>query len=343
MVQFTNSTYAPEKWKLDHNSIPFRESLIVVFTLLYRLRVQLRRHNRQRGLPLIQRFSGRVMQILDALVNWCMHFQDYDETSVEKKILNARVAPFENEVLVKVEKKKAEKHPWDIAHEIMKEQKQAALAVKWAIIPIEVLMDEQFLEVLHSIEEITDTTPLRDAARQLPKQLYGIIQAHEQMTRIPVKVTDQLVFDVAKTYYYSVIRSLCKLIKSIQQGQWTTLISLAKIIQDQRDENEEFRSLTELLEEIKQLQQWMEKLKKHVNTQLERMDKKTSVASVTISELKSRVHMLETSMETNLDFDPHTDQPLWAFPGELVELNTPEIGILFCEEREELKPSNEQQ
>ena len=197
---------------------------------------------------------------------------------------------------------------------------------------------EQFLEVLHSIEEITDTTPLRDAARQLPRQLYGIIQAHEEMTRIPVEVTDQLVFDVAKTYYYSVIRSLCKLIKSIQQGQWTTLISLAKIIQDQRDENEEFRKLTELPEGIKQLQQRMEKLKKYVNTQLERMDKKTSVASVTISELKSRVHMLETSMETNLDFDPHADQPSWAFPGELVELNTPEIDILFREEQEELEP-----
>ena len=72
------------------------------------------------------------------------------------------------------------------------------MAVKWVIIPIEVLMDEQFLNVLHSLEEITDATPLRDAARQLPKQLYGIIQAHEQMTRIPAEVTDQLVFDVAK-------------------------------------------------------------------------------------------------------------------------------------------------
>ena len=343
MVQSTNSTYAPEKWKLDHNSIPFRESLIVIFMLLYGLRVQLRRHNRQRSLQLIQRFSRTVIQLLDALMNWCTHFQDYDETGVEKKILNARVAPFENEILVKVEKKKMEKHPWDIAHEIMKEQKQAALAVKWAIIPIEVLMDEQFLEVLHSIEEFTDATPLRDAARQLPKQLYGIIQAHEQMTRIPAEVTDQLVFDVTKTYYYSVIRSLCKLIKSIQQGQRTTLISLAKIIQDQRDEIEEFRLLSKLLEEIKQLQQQMEKLQKHVNTQLERMDKKTSVASVTISELKSRVYILETAMETNLDFDPHADQPSWVFPGELVELNTPENDVLFHEEPEELGPPNEQQ
>ena len=56
------------------------------------------------------------------------------------------------------------------------------------------------------------------------------------MTRIPAELTDQLVFDVAKTYYYSVIQSLCKLIKSIQQGQRTALISLAKMVQDQKDE-----------------------------------------------------------------------------------------------------------
>ena len=87
----------------------------------------------------------------------------------------------------------------------------------------------------------------------------------------------------------------------------------------------------------------MEKLKKHVNTQLERMDKKTSVASVTILELKSRVYILETAMKTNLDFDPHADQPSWVFPGELVELNTPENDVLFHEEPEELGPPNEQQ
>ena len=184
-------------------------------------------------------------------MNWCTRLQDFEETYVEKQVLNARVIPYENKITTKAEKKKMDKHPWDIAHEIMKEQEQAALAVKWAIIPIEVLMDEQFLNVLHSIEEITDATPLRDAAKQLPRQLYGIIQAHEQMTRIPAELTDQLVFDVAKTYYYSVIRSLCKLIKSIQQGQQTTLISLAKIVQDQKDEIETYQTLLKLPEEMK--------------------------------------------------------------------------------------------
>ena len=342
MTQYANSSHAPEEWKFDHNSVPFRESLIVIFMLLYGLKVRVQRPNWQRSLQLIQRLSGRVIQILDALMNWCTHFQDYNETGVEKKILNARVAPYENEVLAKVEKKKTEKHSWDIAHEIMKEQEQAALAVKWAIIPLEVLMDEQFLNVLHSVEEITDATPLRDAARQLPKQLYSIIQVHEQMTRIPAEVTDQLIFDVAKTYYYSVICSLCKLIKSIQQGQRTTLLSLAKIIQDQRDKIEEFCPLTKFMDEIKQMQQRIEKFKKHMNVQLERMDKKASVASVAISELKSRMHMLETAMETKLDYDPHEDQPTWMTLGELIEINSPENDVLFREEQEELGTPNKQ-
>ena len=343
MAQYNNSMHTPEEWKLDYNSIPFREGLIVVFIFLYGLRIQLRGPNQQRSLQLIQKLSGKIVQLLNTSMNWCTRLQDFKETNVKKQVLNAKVIPYENKIATRVEKKKTDKHPWDIAHEIMKEQERAALAVKWAIIPIEVLMDEQFLDVLHSIEEITDATPLRDAAKQLPKQLYGIIQAHEQITRIPNELTDQLVFDVAKTYYYSVIQLLCKLIKSIQQGQRTTLISLAKMVQDQKDEIETYQALLKLPEEMKRLQQQMEKLKKHVNIQLERMDKKTSVASVTISELKSRVHMLETAMETNLDFDPHADQPSWVFPGELVELNTPENDVLFREEQEELGPPNEQQ
>ena len=117
---------------------------------------------------------------------------------IRKPLRNAKVIPYENKVNAKVEKKKKDKHPWDIAQEIILEWERAALAVKWAIIPLEVLMDEQFLKVLHSIEEITDATPLRDAAKQLPKQIYNIIQSQEQMMRISAKLTDQLVFDVAK-------------------------------------------------------------------------------------------------------------------------------------------------
>ena len=150
-------------------------------------------------------------------------------------------------------------------------------------------------------------------------------------------------FDVAKTYYYSVIESLCKLIKSIQQGQRTALVSLAKIVQDQRDEIERYQTSLKLPEEVRQLQWEMEKLKKHVDTHLERTDKKTSVTSVTISEIRSQIHRLETTIEGNFEHIPEPDQPSWVFPGDIVEIHAPEDDILFHEESERQIPSNDHQ
>ena len=162
------------------------------------------------------------------------------------------------------------------------------------------------------------------------------------------KLTDQLVFDVSKTYYYSIIESLCRLIKSIQQGQRTTLVSLAKIIQEQRDEIEKYQALLKLPEEMRQLQlgmeMRMEKLKKHVNTHLERIDKKTSVASVTMSEIRSQIHRLENTVEGNFEHIPEPDSPSWVFPGDIVELHAPEDDIIFHDEGDSnTSPSKQQQ
>ena len=87
----------------------------------------------------------------------------------------------------------------------------------------------------------------------------------------------------------------------------------------------------------------MEKLKKHVNTHLERMDKKTSVTSVTISEIRSQVHRLEATIEVNFDYIPLPDQPSWVFPGDIVDINAPEEDVLFHEEHEEPEPSDDRQ
>ena len=273
--------------------------------------------------------------------------QDYDDTIIEKHVVNAKVIPYENKTIVKPERREEDKHPWDIAQEIMAEQRQAALDVKWAALPLETLMDEQFLIILHAIEEITDVTPLREAIIQLPKKIYEIVKLHEQLTTIPAELTDQLIFDVSKIYYYSVIESLCRLIKSIQQGQRTTLVSLAKIIQEQRDEIEKYQTLLKLPEEVRQLQLGMEikmkKLKKHVNTHLERMDKKTSVASVTISEIRSQIHRLENTIEGNFEHIPEPDSPSWVFPGDIVELHAPEDDIIFHDEGDSETPPNSQQ
>ena len=161
------------------------------------------------------------------------------------------------------------------------------------------------------------------------------------MTRIPEELTDQLIFDLAKTYYYSIIECLCKLNKSIQQGQRTALVSLAKIVQDQKDEIERYQTLLGLPREMRQMQQEMQKLKRHVNTQLERIDKKTNVTSVTTSEVRSQVHRLEAVIEGNFDHIPEPDGPIWVFPGEIVKLQTSEEDSLFHDTHEESLPSNE--
>ena len=339
MAQYTNSTRNSDDWNFYFQSFPYSEGLFVLLVFLYGLKIQLRKPNHQRNVKLIKEFQGKMMHLLNTLMNWCAYLQDFDDTHIRKHVKNVKVIPYENKTIAKVEEKKEEKHPWDIAQEIMLEQKQAALAVKWAIIPLEILMDEQFLTILHAIEGITDATPLREAAKQLPKQIYEIIQSQEQLTRIPAELTDQLVFDVAKTYYYSVIESLCKLIKSIQQVQRTSLVSLAKIVQDQRDEIERYQTLLKLPEEVRQLQWEMEKLKKHVDTHLERTDKKTSVTSVTISEIRSQIHRLEATIEGNFEHIPEPDQPSWVFPGDIVEIHAPEEDILFHGERDRQVPS----
>ena len=343
MTQYTNSTCNSDDWKLYFRSLPYGESLFVLLVVLYGLKIQLRKPNRQRNVKLIKDFQRKMMHLLNTLLNWCAYLQDFDDTHTRKHVKNVKVIPYENKTIAKVEKKKEEKHPWDIAQEIILEWEWAALAVKWAIIPLEILMDEQFLTILHAIEGITDATPLREAAKQLPKQIYEIIQSQEQLTRIPAELTDQLVFDVAKTYYYSVIESLCKLIKSIQQGQRTSLVSLAKIVQDQRDEIERYQTLLKLPEEVRQLQREMEKLKKHVDIHLERTDKKTSVTLVTISEIRSQIHRLETTIERNFEHIPELDQTSWIFPGDIVEIHVPEEDILFHGEHDGQVPSNEHQ
>ena len=87
----------------------------------------------------------------------------------------------------------------------------------------------------------------------------------------------------------------------------------------------------------------MEKLKKHVNIQLERTDKRTNVTSVTISELRSQVHKLAAILKANFDDIPPPDQSSWLFPGDLVEINAPKDDVLFHEEQEGPGTPNDQQ
>ena len=346
MAEYANSTPNSNDWELYFKSSTYSECLLILIILSYGLKIQLQKLSHQRNINLMKEFKKKVVHMLVILLDWCTFMRDYDD-AIEKEVINAKIIPYENKTIIKPERRGEGRHPWDIAQEIMAEQKQAALAVKWGILPLETLMDEQFLSVLHAVEEITDVTPLREAALQLPKKIYEMVRQYEQLTEVPAELTDQLIFDISKTYFYSVLESLCRLIKTIQQGQRMSLISLAKIIQEQRDEIERYKVLLKLPAEVRQLQLRMEvkmeRLKRHVNMHLERMDKKTSITSVTISEIRSQIHRLENAIEGNCEQIPEPNSLSWVFPGDIVELHAPEDDIIFHDESDDNTSTNRQQ
>ena len=86
---------------------------------------------------------------------------------------------------------------------------------------------------------------------------------------------------------------------------------------------------------MRQLQQKMDKLMKHVNIHLERTDKKTSVTSVTLSEIRSQIHRLEATIEGNFEHIPEPDQSSWVFPSDIAQIHALENDTLLCEEFKE--------
>ena len=199
----------------------------------------------------------------------------------------------------KVEETKKEnpnenKHPWDIAQQIITEQNRASLAVKWSAIPLEVLFDEQFLTILHAVEELTDASPLQNAATQLPEDIYKIVKQYEHIPVVSAKSVDELIYNISKTYFYSVIESLCRPIKSIQQGQRTSLVSMARVINEQNDLIEKYQELIKLPQQMKemqdQLQEQIEQIKGRTAKHLDRIYRRAITTYTTISEIRSQIH-----------------------------------------------------
>ena len=89
---------------------------------------------------------------------------------------------------------------------------------------------------------------------QLPKSIYEIVKQYEHMPVISAKSIDDLIYNISKTYFYSVIESLCRLIKSIQQGQRTSLVSMARVISEQKEVIEKYQELIKLPNQIKEMQ-----------------------------------------------------------------------------------------
>ena len=155
---------------------------------------------------------------------------------------------------------------------------------------------------------------------------------------VSAKSIDDLIHNISKTYFYSVIESLCRLIKSIQQGQRTSLVSMARVINEQNEVIEKYQELIKLPQQIKemqdQLQKQIEQNKGRTAKHLDRIDRRTITTYTTISEIKSQIYKIKNTLENNDISLEQPERPGWVFPGDIVELYAPEYDDLFHTDEE---------
>ena len=118
---------------------------------------------------------------------------------------------------------------------------------------------------------------MRDAAINLSKDFYEIVKQYEEIPVVPVETTDNLIYNIAQIYYYAVIESLCKIIKAVQQGQRTSLVSLARIIVNQKETIQKYQTLSNLHTQMQEIQFKLEELinqvKQQTSKHLDRIDR----------------------------------------------------------------------
>ena len=121
MAQYTNSTLNSNDWELYFQLSSYSKCLVVLVILFYYLRIQLQKLNQQLNVNLIKEFKEGVVHMIVTVMNWCAYMQDYNDTIMEKHVVEAQVTPYKNKVSVKPERREENKHPWDIAKEMMAE------------------------------------------------------------------------------------------------------------------------------------------------------------------------------------------------------------------------------
>ena len=121
MAHYANSTCSFSDWKFNFTSYPYGEAFLALLVFFYGMKVQLQKHNRQKNLRIIKDLRRKIMQLLGALLNYyaCIKYWGYNHTG--KPVKSLRVIPYENKTIPKVKKKFKDKHPWDIAEEIILE------------------------------------------------------------------------------------------------------------------------------------------------------------------------------------------------------------------------------
>ena len=340
MSNQTNEVWEELYWENNTIVIGYSGWLVILTLITIRLKPRLLKLKNNQCSRLLNYLEKLILEILQLLDNYCTLVVDDIDTIHPTITFKEELKPIQDLIIqcFNQDKTKENKHPWDIAQEIITEQNRASLAVKWSAIPPQVLFGEQFLTTLHAVEELTDVSPLQNAVTQLPKSIYEIVEQYEHIPVVSAKSIDDLIYNISKTYFYSVIESLCRLIKSIQQGQRTSLVSMARVINEQKEVIEKYQELIKLPKQVNemqdQLQEQIEQITGRTSKHLDRIDRRAITTYTTISEIRSQIHKIENTLENNNISLEQPKRPGWTFPGDIIELHAPEDDDLFHTDEE---------
>ena len=113
-----------------------------------------------------------------------------------------------------------------LAEEFRKEQ----VASQWAGIPHEKLLQESFVEQLHSLQSLDQLAPLKAAKEHLPKDIINILELLGKADNIQFNQLYNLVEDCADRYYTKVIKTLTQLLKSNFHDRQLVLVNTARAL-----------------------------------------------------------------------------------------------------------------
>ena len=179
MSNQTNEVWEELYWENNTIVIGYSGWLVILTLITIRLKPRLLKLKNNQCSRLLKYLEKLILEILRLLDNYCSPVVDDIDTIHPTITFKEELEPIQDLMIqcfnqdktkknvkiehikrkleeTKGERPKENKHPWDIAQEIITEQNRASLAVKWSAIPHEVLFDEQFLTILHAVEELTD-------------------------------------------------------------------------------------------------------------------------------------------------------------------------------------------
>ena len=116
------------------------------------------------------------------------------------------------------------------AQKLAKELCKEEIASQWAGLPPEKLLQESFLEQLHTLQALDQLAPITAAKEHLPGDIIDILSHLGKADYIPFNQLYSLAEDCADRYYTKVIQALMCLMKNSFHNRQLVVVNTARVL-----------------------------------------------------------------------------------------------------------------